>query len=53
MLAFAEDGSGYSLLSTRAAYADADALFAALLAAARGERETALRPPGVPVRSRR
>ncbi len=49
LLSFARDGRGYTLMSARAAYADAERLFAAVLAFGRGEGAASLGTPDVPV----
>ena len=49
MLAFAPDGHVYYLMTVRPQYAEADRLFASVLAFRRGERAEELRPAGVPV----
>lgn len=49
LLSFTPDGRGYYLMATRGAYAEAERLFASLLAHTRGERAETLRPADVPV----
>ena len=49
LLSFAPGGHTYVLMAVRPEYADAERLFASVLAFASGERDAELRAPGVPV----
>ena len=49
LLAFAPGGHTYLLMAVRPEYADAERLFAAVLAFSRGERDAELRPADVPI----
>lgn len=49
MLAFSPDGHSYYLMTVRPQFAEAERLFASVLAFSRGERAEELRPAAVPV----